>query len=375
MNWLNFLDADTLRMVALTYWLVLAFVLGAAVGSFINVAAARLPLEKSLVWPGSRCGHCVQRIRWFDNLPLISYLWLRGRCRSCGGRYSSRYFWVELGTGAGFAGLLACEAFLNVHGWPGQAWLGMPPWPWLVGFGYHALLFTFLLTASVCDLRTREIPLAVTLTGTVVGLLGATMLPWPWPWSPALAGPDVRPGQPAAVAWQYGEIKQGVYPWPFWGPLPEPFAPGGNWQTGMATGIAGALAGTFLLRAVGFLFGTGLGKEALGLGDADLMMMAGAFLGWQVILIGFFVSVFPALLFGVVQLIARGDNALPFGPSLSAGVMITCLGWRWIGPSPYVQPILFNGLIVVLLIIAGAGILLAMSFALRLLHREPPAEA
>jgi leader peptidase (prepilin peptidase) / N-methyltransferase len=326
--------------------------------------AARMPLEKSLVWPGSRCGRCLQPIHWYDNLPLVSYLWLRGRCRSCEDRFSSRYFWVELFSALGFVGLFVCEIVLNVHGWPGF-FLAMPPWQWLIGFAYHALLFTLLMAASVCDLRTREIPLPLTLSGTVIGLVGAALLAWPWPWAPAVAAPP--PGRPPAIAWQTGPIKQGVYPWPLWGPLPEPFAPGGNWETGLATGVAGALAGTFLMRAVGFLFGTGLGKEALGLGDADLMMMAGAFLGWQVVLVGFFVSVVPALLFGIIQYLIHRDNALPFGPSLSVGVIATCLAWDVIGP--HLQLFLFNGLLMVCLAGAAAGILFVMSFMLRLMQR------
>jgi len=63
------------------------FILGLIVGSFLNVAVARLPLEKSLIWPGSRCGVCQQRVRWYDNLPLVSYVWLRGRCRTCGASF------------------------------------------------------------------------------------------------------------------------------------------------------------------------------------------------------------------------------------------------------------------------------------------------
>src|SRR5688572_10039318 len=62
------------------FWLVLVFVVGLNVGSFLNVAIARLPLDKSLLWPGSRCGSCLQAIRWYDNLPVISYLRLGGRC-------------------------------------------------------------------------------------------------------------------------------------------------------------------------------------------------------------------------------------------------------------------------------------------------------
>ena len=367
MEW-STLDPDIFRHMMLAYWLSLAFVLGAVVGSFVNVAVARLPVEKSLIWPGSRCGLCMQAIRWYDNLPLISFVSLRGRCRSCGGRFSIRYFWVELATALGFMGLFWLDVVKNIHGWSpiGPRVSAMPPWQWLIGFAYHAILFSFLMAASVCDLKSREIPLPLTLTGTMIGLIGATLLPWPWPWTPEEATPRPRLGF-GFVAWQNGEIKQGIYPWPFWGPLPEFFDPGGNWETGLATGLAGALVGTFLMRAVGFIFSKGLGKEAMGLGDADLMMMAGAFLGWQVIVVGFLLSAFPALVFGVIRYVCYRDNALPFGPSLSVGVLGTYLVWHALAPA--VQPFFFWGLIMICLAAAAAGIMLVLAFMFRLAKR------
>src|SRR5262249_4997518 len=278
--------------------------------SFLNVLIARLPLEKSIIWPGSRCGKCQTPIRWYDNLPLVSYLWLRGKCRACGQRFSIRYFLVEFTCALGFAGLFYAEIVRNVHGWPGalQNWgvgVGIFPFPasWAVGFLYHALLFSLLLAAAVCDLDWREIPLGITVPGTIIGLAGAVLLPWPWPWTPAQATPVAPPQVDPALASRLGTILEGIYAWPPRGPLPEGLAPGGNWPTGLGTGLAGALVGTFMLRLVGFLFGKGLGKEALGLGDADLMMMAGAFLGWQIVVVGFFMGGCLALVVGVYQVI------------------------------------------------------------------------
>src|SRR4051812_46826913 len=102
----------------LIFWLFTAFLAGVCVGSFLNVVIARLPLEKSLLWPGSRCGSCYQPVRMYDNIPLLSYLVLRGRCRTCGARFSPRYLIVELVTGLGFAGLFYLEVVRNIHGWP-----------------------------------------------------------------------------------------------------------------------------------------------------------------------------------------------------------------------------------------------------------------
>src|SRR5438552_14611615 len=92
---------------------------GLVVGSFLNVLIARLPFEKSIVWPGSRCFTCLQPLRLLDNLPLIGYLRLRGKCRHCGAKFSSRYLWVELFTGLAFVGLYVAEILLNVNESPG----------------------------------------------------------------------------------------------------------------------------------------------------------------------------------------------------------------------------------------------------------------
>src|SRR3954453_5374348 len=103
------LDPAVILALVLGYWFILAFIIGAAVGSFVNVVVARLPVEKSLLWPSSRCGRCLQPVKWDDNLPLVSYLWLRGRGRVCGQGFSSAYFWIELVTGLGFVGLFYVE--------------------------------------------------------------------------------------------------------------------------------------------------------------------------------------------------------------------------------------------------------------------------
>jgi leader peptidase (prepilin peptidase)/N-methyltransferase len=359
----------------LAFALVFVFVVGASIGSFLNVAIARLPLEKSLLWPNSRCGACLQPIQWYDNIPLISYLWLRGRCRTCGQSYSILYFLIELGTALSFVALFWLEVVEDVHEWRPTAARTFQPgifsgslW---IGFAWHATLFSFLLVASVCDLQSREIPLPLTLTGTLVGLIGSIFLPWPWPYTTMAATPPPLPLRPfdLAMAWQTPShgLLHGIYPWPFWGPLPGWFEPGDNWQTGLATGIIGALVGTFLLRTIGFLFSTGLGKEALGLGDADLMMMAGSFLGWQIVVVAFFLSVIPALFIGMIQLVVRRDNSLPFGPSLSLSVMVTCLAWHSICEP--LRPIFFSGTWLFWLVVLCAGFLLFASFVLRLLRR------
>src|SRR5262249_22090806 len=148
---------------------------------------------------------------------------------------------------------------------------------------------------------------------------------------------------PANQPWAQAPLnegpRQGYYAWPVWGPPPS-WLPLGSWQLGLATGVVGAAVGWLLLWLIRFLFTKGLGVEARGLGDAAVMMMAGPFLGWQPVVAAFFISVFPGLLFGLGQLVLRGDRALPFGPSLALGTVLTMLGWHWIGPR--LRPLLFD---------------------------------
>ncbi len=337
--------------------LVFVFVFGAMVGSFLNVCIGRMPLEKSFIWPGSRCGHCLHPIRWYDNIPLVSYWLLRGRCRSCGAPFSIRYFVVELLTACLFVLLFYLEIFENVHEldvirvYRHQTLGGLPPWQGLVVFSFHAILMSFLLVASFCDYERQTIPLTLTVTGTIIGLLGAVLFPWPWPYSPAgaVVPPNLPWRRPGIV------IKAGLYPWPVWAISDIPWLqPGGNWQTGLATGLAGMLAGTLMLRGVRFLFGIGMGSEymedapgqeegqpswfggrlvswvgrvggkALGLGDADLMMMAGAFLGWQPILVAFFLAVLPGVVMGLSQAALRGNA--PFVLALAGVCCVLMIG-------------------------------------------------
>lgn len=355
-------------------WLPFVFALGAAAGSFVNVCAYRLPYERSLLWPGSRCGRCYQPIHWYDNLPLVSYWLLRGRCRACGETFSIRYFGVELLTGLTFCLLFWLEIVENVLGlsFPGpyefdlsQGWV---PWQAWAVFVHHALLFCFLLVAGLCDWDDMEIPLSLTATGTLVGLLLATLFAWPFPsdpppaWWPPLQVAFPKVAQPPA---------QGLYAWPVWFPLPA-WLPAGGWKLGLFTGLAGAAAGMVVLRGVRATFGWGRGIEGMGLGDADLMMMAGAFVGWQPVLMAFFVSVFPALLFGGAQLLRKGEQRLPFGPSLGVGVMLTVFLWPILGG--HFWPLYSEPLVLLLLAVAGAVLLLVMGILLRLL-RGVPADA
>lgn len=343
------------------------------VGSFLNVVVARLPYEKSLLWPGSRCFSCLRALRPLDNLPIIGYLRLRGRCRFCRAPFSSRYLWVEVGTGVAFLALFVWEVVFNAPGFPpaqrfdAAGGSGAPSLPAVGLFAYHAALVSLLIAAAVIDAEHRIIPPLIPFTGLVVGVAGAALMPWPWP-HPAAAVAAIPPRDPWVLAEYWGRVPTGAQPWPFWGPLLA-FAPAGSWKLGVLNAVVGALGGSLVVRWVKWLFETGFGKEALGLGDADLLMMAGAFLGWQPAVLSLFVGAFAALLVfklpALIVGIVRGspfERELPFGPGLAVGVVATWLAWPWLAPG--LQPIFFDlptlGVVVVVVSVGmlAAGLLL-----------------
>ena len=140
---------------------VLITIFGTIVGSFLNVCIHRLPLRKSVLWPGSHCPHCDAPVKPYDNIPILGYLWLRGRCRNCKTPISIQYPIIELITGVVFLG-----AFLL--------------------FGSAAVLIQRLLFACamivlfVIDLEHRILPDAITLPGIVLGFVFSLFLPPGW---------------------------------------------------------------------------------------------------------------------------------------------------------------------------------------------------
>jgi leader peptidase (prepilin peptidase)/N-methyltransferase len=132
--------------------LVAAGALGAVVGSFLNVCIYRLPLEKSIVWPSSACPHCSRELSWYENIPVLSYLALRGHCRTCAGSISIRYPLVEALTAAMFA----------------LAWWHYGPGPLLAA---RLVLGCALIVLFAIDLEHHLLPNAITLPLIVVGFL------------------------------------------------------------------------------------------------------------------------------------------------------------------------------------------------------------
>lgn len=162
---------------------VAVFMFGAVFGSFLNVCIYRIPLEKSVITPGSCCGSCNRPIPWFDNIPIISWFLLRGRCRGCGRSYSIRYPLVEFLTA-----LLILLLYLRFN--------------LSIGFAIYSLLVMALIVVTFIDLDHQIIPDEISLPGIAIGFISSFFLPQPG-WFSSLSGIILGWGSLALVFYSY----------------------------------------------------------------------------------------------------------------------------------------------------------------------------
>lgn len=145
-------------------WIIFFLVVGACVGSFLNVVIYRVPRGESIVFPGSHCPSCGSAIRWYDNIPVLSFLLLKARCRTCKTAISPRYILIEAATGGLVAGLWVCYYVLDIrHG------IGSFSQTWTM-FAAHAALLCGLLACSVVDIDNWIVPLEVCWFVSLLGL-------------------------------------------------------------------------------------------------------------------------------------------------------------------------------------------------------------
>jgi len=247
---------------------IFSFILGAIVGSFLNVCIFRIPREKSIVRPGSSCPGCSSPIRFYDNIPLMSYLVLRGKCRKCGEPISIRYPAVELLTALFFAGIA-----------------------WRFGLSVDAaaaLVFACILVViSFIDLEFQIIPDIFSLGGLVLGLLLSFLRTTPFF------------GQELLV--------------PF-GSLPA-----------ILQSLLGVLLGGGILYAIARLYEVVRKAEGMGGGDIKLLAMIGAFCGISGVVFSLVAGSIVGALVGLPLMLIKGQGtkyAVPFGPFLSLGALL-----------------------------------------------------
>nr|BFD58623.1 A24 family peptidase [Bdellovibrio sp. CKG001]BFD65890.1 A24 family peptidase [Bdellovibrio sp. HAGR004] len=241
-----------------TGFYVLFFVLGAIFGSFGNVIIYRLPREESIVKPRSYCYSCKTPVKWYDNIPIFSWFILRGRCRKCHAKFSFRYPLVELITAVLFA--------LSYH-YAGLSWTLL-----------EYLIFVFgLVVCTFIDLDHMILPDEFTLSGIVIGLVGAALNP----------------------------------------------------QREFLDALFGMLMGGGFLWGMAYVYYLLTKNEGMGGGDIKLLAWIGAILGWKAIP---FVIMSSAVIGSVIGLIAaRKQKAglktvIPFGPYLALGAVLYLFG-------------------------------------------------
>lgn len=254
---------------------------GACIGSFLNVVVWRLPREESLVFPGSHCPRCGASLAWFENLPLLSWLLLRGRCRHCHAAIAVRYPLVELLT----AGLWVAMLFAR------PAAMGPDPSPWLL-LAAGWLLASWLLPLALIDLDSLWLPEPICRWGVLLGLAVT-----------------------AAVGFQQGADVG---------------------RTLLFSHLLAVAAGLLGFEALSALAEKAMGRPALGLGDAKLAALMGAWLGPLGLGLAVSLSVLGgALIGGLARLTGRlgRQQPFPFGPFLAAGALAVWIG----GHAPWLR--------------------------------------
>jgi len=265
---------------------IIIFIFGSCVGSFLNVCIHRLPKDKSIVFPGSSCPKCNTLIKWYDNIPILSYFFLKGRCRNCKDKISLRYPLVELITATFFL-VLYLKLGLTIE------------------LAKYIFLFSLLVVVSFIDIDYHAIPVHLCFIGIIVGLLFSL-----WPtlrlFKAGVFDLEVLPLFRALKGLLFGFGF--TYAFKFFGDIGIDFY--------------------LKLRKQESIEGE---RESLGLGDVDFMGMVGVFLGihspvsgfvvWDVVLV-FFLAPFIALLYSIFAIIFKKSHLIPYLPYLSLATII-----------------------------------------------------
>src|SRR5215467_11441641 len=258
--------------------LVFALVFGLVIGSFLNVVILRLPRGVSVSIPRSHCPQCNQLIAWYDNIPVLSYVILGGRCRKCKRKISARYPFIEAITGV--TSVLLCLKFgLTIE------------WAIFLAFSSALIVLAFI------DLDHRILPDVITLNGIWIGILISVYLADQSPVVTRLfraAGLEIETPHLAALV----------------------------------ASITGAIVGGGLLWAVAEAYLRLRGIEGMGFGDVKMMAMVGAFLGAPLALLTIMLGSLIGSVIGLLFIRFAGktrEYELPFGTFLAAGAIITVL--------------------------------------------------
>lgn len=266
---------------AFTYIVIGVF--GAIIGSFLNVVIHRVPVEESIIFPNSRCPSCSTVIAFYDNVPVLSYLLLRGRCRSCKTHISARYPAVELLTALLYVAVV----------WRQGLTAALP----------FDLVFVSAMVALIfIDAEHMILPNVITYPGIVFALVARVVIPY------LLGRPYFD---------DLGPLMDGVLrDFPLW-------------AASLTGGLLGALIGGGSLWLMGWTWEKLRGVEAMGLGDVKMMFMVGAYLGWRLTILTIFLGVMSGSVIGIGLMMRQKEKnmqmLLPFGVFLGIGAIAALL--------------------------------------------------
>jgi len=253
--------------------LYLVFIFGAIVGSFLNVCIYRIPREVSIVFPPSACTSCGAKIKFYENIPLVSYIFLRGRCSACKEKISPRYFFIELLTALMAAALF--YFFKNYY-----------------IFFYYFAFISALIVVFFIDLDHKLIFDEITYSLAIAGILGSLFLP-----------EILLSGTNGILFWKLNNLH----------------------FCNFLNAVAGSALGMFFFWAVRFFGTLAFRQEAMGLGDVKLAMMIGAFLGPQKAFLSFFIAFFIGAISAVYLMLffkKKGRDEIPFGTFMAIGAVL-----------------------------------------------------
>jgi len=357
------------------------FAMGACVGSFLNVVIYRLPRDLSIVHPGSACPTCKTPIAFYDNIPLLSWLLLLGKCRKCKARISPRYFVIELLTALLFVALYLVYFQSNLRRGTGNFFENG-----FILYIVQVIMLAAFVAASAIDLELQVIPLTICWVVTATGLIGSAAAVFIYD-PMIIRSYDLFPSASAKVAiltagaliglitsillllsgiikTSYpGEkidnndsqsensepedynhrlemLKEVVFLMPIilgafaTYKIYEKFPSFANWwidfsQVPAIAGLFGSLWGYFIGCGVVWatrILGTfAFGREAMGLGDVHLMGAAGAVIGPWPVVVAFFIAPFFGLLWAFICMFFKKMRQIPYGPFLSIGVFVVMI--------------------------------------------------
>lgn len=264
-----------LQGVLIQLWV---FGLGLIIGSFLNVCIYRIPEGISLLWPASKCVNCSKRVAWYDNIPVLSYLFLRGKCRHCQHKISALYPITEIITGIVFLSLF--HSVLMVKG------------DLICAYIFYLIFCCLLIVGSIVDLKLYIIPNEITYTGLVLAPIASLLCTGSRNLDSALGYFDNSANQ---------------------------------WMTSMQSSMIGIFVAGGMIFLCGVIGKLILRKDAMGFGDVKLMGVIGGFIGWKLAVATFFLAPFFGLLFAIPRLISKKGKMIPYGPFLSLAAFICLL--------------------------------------------------